>query len=161
MTPYRIKGVDSGKVNEATEYSQSVDHFLKNIFNAENPVLIALPEWGQGSPAGTEKPEESEVNYILFCFISELVLHNSVHNVSVLMFVALGTPNSINTAIAENILMLKLMQSSTKAHAITSTFMKVVMFSYTDTLSYLLLNQCLSKTVSTKTLYCRLRIMIK
>ncbi|XP_028458704.1 cilia- and flagella-associated protein 43 isoform X2 [Perca flavescens] len=61
-TDLRIEGVDSGKVNEATEYNQPVDHFFENIFNAENHVLIALPEWGQGSPAGTEKPEESEVS---------------------------------------------------------------------------------------------------
>ncbi|KAA8583707.1 hypothetical protein FQN60_014915 [Etheostoma spectabile] len=61
-TDLRIKGVDSGKVNEAKKYSQSVDHFCKNIFNAENPVLIALPEWRQGSPAGTEKTEKNEVS---------------------------------------------------------------------------------------------------
>ncbi len=72
MASYRIKGVDAGKVNAATQYSQSMDDFLKNIFNTENPVLTDLPEWGQRSPAGTEKPEESEVNYILLCFSSEL-----------------------------------------------------------------------------------------
>ncbi|XP_070772213.1 cilia- and flagella-associated protein 43 [Enoplosus armatus] len=58
-TNLRIKGVDAGKVNEAALYSQSVDHFLKNIFNTENPVLNDFPEWCQGSPAGTGKPEES------------------------------------------------------------------------------------------------------
>lgn len=80
MVPYRIKGVDTGMVNEATQYSQSIHHFLKNIFNKENPVLTNMPEWSQGSPAGSEKPEESEVNYVLLCFCSELV-HNSVLSV--------------------------------------------------------------------------------
>lgn len=65
---HRIKGVDAGKVNEATQYSQSMDHSLKIIFNTENPILVDLPEWGQGSPAGAENPEESEVNDILVCF---------------------------------------------------------------------------------------------
>ncbi|XP_073337399.1 cilia- and flagella-associated protein 43 [Pagrus major] len=58
----RIKGVDAGKVNKATQYSQSMDHLLKNIFSTENPVLVDWPEWGQGSPAATEKSEESEVS---------------------------------------------------------------------------------------------------
>ncbi|XP_041802985.1 cilia- and flagella-associated protein 43 [Chelmon rostratus] len=61
-TNLRIKGVDAGKVNEATQYSQSMDHSLKIIFNTENPILVDLPEWGQGSPAGAENPEESEVS---------------------------------------------------------------------------------------------------
>lgn len=85
MAPYRIKGVDV--VNAATQYSQSMDHFLKNIFNTENPVLIDLPEWGQGSPAGAEEPEESEVNDILFCFSSKLVLSSSVLTVLVIVAV--------------------------------------------------------------------------
>lgn len=76
--PYRIKGVDV-EVNKATQNSQPIAHFLKNIFNTENPVVIDLPEWSQGSRAGTEKPEESEVNNNLFYFFScEFVLHNSV-----------------------------------------------------------------------------------
>ncbi|XP_034407920.1 cilia- and flagella-associated protein 43 [Cyclopterus lumpus] len=58
-TDLRMKGVNAGKVNEATQYSQSMNDFLKNIFNTENPVLIDLPEWGQGSPAGSEKSEVS------------------------------------------------------------------------------------------------------
>ncbi|XP_049456039.1 cilia- and flagella-associated protein 43 isoform X1 [Epinephelus fuscoguttatus] len=58
----RLKGVTAGKVNEATEYSQSMDHFLKTIINTENPVLINLPEWDQESPAGTEKTAEREVS---------------------------------------------------------------------------------------------------
>ncbi|XP_054455755.1 cilia- and flagella-associated protein 43 [Anoplopoma fimbria] len=57
----RIKGADAGTLNEATKYSQSLNHFLKKIFKTENIILIKLPEWGQGSPAGTVKPEESEV----------------------------------------------------------------------------------------------------
>ncbi|XP_045926905.1 cilia- and flagella-associated protein 43 isoform X2 [Micropterus dolomieu] len=61
-TNLRIKGVGAGKVNKATQYSQSMDHFLKNIFNTENPILIDWPEWVHGSPAGTEKPEESQVS---------------------------------------------------------------------------------------------------
>ncbi|XP_031694958.1 cilia- and flagella-associated protein 43 [Anarrhichthys ocellatus] len=55
-TDLRIKGTDAGKVNEAQKYSRSMNHFLKTIFNTENPVLIDLPEWGQG----TVEPEESE-----------------------------------------------------------------------------------------------------
>lgn len=70
---YRIKGVGAGKVNKATLYSQSMDHFLKNIFNTENPILIDWPEWVHGSPAGTEKPEESQVFNILLCFSSKFV----------------------------------------------------------------------------------------
>ncbi|XP_039994475.1 cilia- and flagella-associated protein 43 [Xiphias gladius] len=60
-TNLRIKGVDV-EVNKATQNSQPIAHFLKNIFNTENPVVIDLPEWSQGSRAGTEKPEESEVD---------------------------------------------------------------------------------------------------
>ncbi|XP_029304967.1 cilia- and flagella-associated protein 43 isoform X2 [Cottoperca gobio] len=55
----RIKGEDDGEVNEATQYSQSMDLFLKNTLNTENPILIDLPEWGQGSHAATEQPEVS------------------------------------------------------------------------------------------------------
>ncbi|XP_056291308.1 cilia- and flagella-associated protein 43 isoform X1 [Pseudoliparis swirei] len=58
-TDLRIKGANAGKVNEATKYSQSMKDFLKNIFYTENPVLIDSPEWGQGSPAGSEKSEVS------------------------------------------------------------------------------------------------------
>ncbi|KAM9345139.1 cilia- and flagella-associated protein 43 [Symphorus nematophorus] len=58
----RFKGVDAGKVNEATQYKQSMDQLLNNIFNTENPILFEWPEWGQESPAGTEKPEESEAS---------------------------------------------------------------------------------------------------
>lgn len=64
MASHRIKGVDAGKMNEATQHSQSMDHFWKNIFNTENPVLIDWPDWGQASPAGIE---ESEVNVTLLC----------------------------------------------------------------------------------------------
>lgn len=56
--------MDAGKLNEASQYSQSMNHFLKKIFETENHVLIDLPDWGQWSPAGIEKAEESEVNYI-------------------------------------------------------------------------------------------------
>lgn len=76
LTPYRIKGEDAGKVNEATQYSRSMDYFLKNKFKTENRVLIDLPEWGRECPAATKNPEESEVNYILLCFSSEFVLDN-------------------------------------------------------------------------------------
>lgn len=65
MASNRIKGVDAGKVNKATQYSLSMDNLLKNIFDTENSVLIDWPEWGQGSPAATEKSEGSEVNCIL------------------------------------------------------------------------------------------------
>ncbi|XP_076599514.1 cilia- and flagella-associated protein 43 [Chaetodon auriga] len=61
-TNLRIKGGDAGKVNEATQYSQTMDHSLKIIFNTENPILTDWPEWGQGSPCGTEKSEESQVS---------------------------------------------------------------------------------------------------
>lgn len=55
----RTKSVDAEKVKEATWYSQSVAHFLKNVFNKENPILTDLPEWS------TEKPEDRKVSYIL------------------------------------------------------------------------------------------------
>ncbi|XP_059215696.1 cilia- and flagella-associated protein 43 isoform X2 [Centropristis striata] len=63
-TDLRIKGVDANKMNEATQYSQSMDRFLKDIFNTENPVLIDLPEWDQESPAAMLQPEQSEVSVI-------------------------------------------------------------------------------------------------
>ncbi|XP_042289784.1 cilia- and flagella-associated protein 43 isoform X1 [Thunnus maccoyii] len=56
----RIKSLDADKVNNATQYSQSMGYFLKRIFIKENKVLIDLPEWGRESPASTEKTEESE-----------------------------------------------------------------------------------------------------
>lgn len=68
MAPYRIKDADS-EVNKATHHSRSMAHFLKNLFNTENRVLIDLPEWSQGSLTGTEKSEESEVNNNLFYLI--------------------------------------------------------------------------------------------
>ncbi|XP_010742471.3 cilia- and flagella-associated protein 43 isoform X1 [Larimichthys crocea] len=58
----RIKGEDAGKVNEATQYSRSMDYFLKNKFKTENRVLIDLPEWGRECPAATKNPEESEAS---------------------------------------------------------------------------------------------------
>ncbi|XP_008285025.1 WD repeat-containing protein 96 [Stegastes partitus] len=58
----RIKDVDAGKTSEATQYSHSTAHFLKDIFNAENPILIGFPLWGQGTPAGSEKTDEREVS---------------------------------------------------------------------------------------------------
>uniref|UniRef100_UPI0037E722FD cilia- and flagella-associated protein 43 n=1 Tax=Semicossyphus pulcher TaxID=241346 RepID=UPI0037E722FD len=57
----RNKGLDAGKTNEATLYSKSMDHFLKEIFSKENPVLIELPEWDKGSTPGAEKAEGCEV----------------------------------------------------------------------------------------------------
>ncbi|KAK9541448.1 hypothetical protein VZT92_001490 [Zoarces viviparus] len=57
-TDLRIKGTDAGKADEARKYSQSMNRFLKTIFNAENPVLIDLPEWGQEAV----EPEESEAS---------------------------------------------------------------------------------------------------
>nr|XP_046257140.1 cilia- and flagella-associated protein 43 isoform X2 [Scatophagus argus] len=61
-TDLRIKGVNAGKVNEATQHSLSMHHFEKKIFSKENAVLIDCPEWEQRSTAGTEKQEESEVS---------------------------------------------------------------------------------------------------
>uniref|UniRef100_A0A7N6ANC1 Cilia- and flagella-associated protein 43 n=1 Tax=Anabas testudineus TaxID=64144 RepID=A0A7N6ANC1_ANATE len=53
-TNLRIKPVDADKVNKATWYSQSMAHFLKNVFNKENTALTELPEWSQGSPKKAE-----------------------------------------------------------------------------------------------------------
>ncbi|XP_023144342.2 cilia- and flagella-associated protein 43 isoform X1 [Amphiprion ocellaris] len=61
-TSLRIKDVDAGKGNEAAQYSQSMARILKNIFNAENPVLISFPVWGQETPDSPEEPEEREVS---------------------------------------------------------------------------------------------------
>ncbi|XP_035519235.1 cilia- and flagella-associated protein 43 [Morone saxatilis] len=61
-TTLRMKGLASGKVNEATHYSQSMFHFLMPTFKKENMVLIGLSEWGQGSPTATEKTEESQAS---------------------------------------------------------------------------------------------------
>ncbi|KAM8859660.1 cilia- and flagella-associated protein 43 isoform 2-T2 [Spinachia spinachia] len=59
-TDIRINSMGAAKMAEATRYSQSMKHLLKNIFHTENPVLVELPEWGQASPPGTVKPEGSE-----------------------------------------------------------------------------------------------------
>nr|XP_020456113.1 cilia- and flagella-associated protein 43 [Monopterus albus] len=61
-TNLRIKDVDAGEETKATWYSQSMTQFLKNVFSRENPVLTDLPEWGQGFPPCTEKPEDGEVS---------------------------------------------------------------------------------------------------
>ncbi|XP_042358212.1 cilia- and flagella-associated protein 43 [Plectropomus leopardus] len=58
----RIKDVDAGKVNEAAQYSQSMDHILKHTFNTENRILTELSVWGQSSPTGTVNPKQSEVS---------------------------------------------------------------------------------------------------
>ncbi|KAL3971951.1 peroxiredoxin 1 [Sarotherodon galilaeus] len=58
-TNIRVKGGDVSKMNEATQYSKFMAHFLKNIFDTENPILINFPVWGQVSPVGTETPEVS------------------------------------------------------------------------------------------------------
>ncbi|XP_053188578.1 cilia- and flagella-associated protein 43-like [Scomber japonicus] len=57
-----IKDLDAGEMNSATQHSQSMNYFLRNIIIKENAVLINLPKWGKESPAGTEKTEESEVS---------------------------------------------------------------------------------------------------
>lgn len=67
MVSCRAKGENADKMNAASLYSKSMHHFLKKTFNTENPVIIDWPECSQGSPAGTEKPEENEVNYVLLC----------------------------------------------------------------------------------------------
>lgn len=64
MIPNRIKPVDADKVNKATWYSQSMAHFLKNVFNKENTALTELPEWSQGSP---KKAEDGKVSYNILC----------------------------------------------------------------------------------------------
>lgn len=76
MAPYSIKDLDAGEINSATQYSQSMNYFLRNIIIKENAVLINLPKWGKESPAGTEKTEESEVNNVLF---SSVLVVNYYH----------------------------------------------------------------------------------
>lgn len=46
-------------MNKATCSSQSMSHFLNNVYNNENPILVELPGWSQGSP------EDSKVSYTL------------------------------------------------------------------------------------------------
>ncbi|XP_034537901.1 cilia- and flagella-associated protein 43 isoform X3 [Notolabrus celidotus] len=58
----RDKGLNAGKLNEATQYSKSMDHLLKDIFSKENDVLIDMPEWGQESIPCSDKPQESEIS---------------------------------------------------------------------------------------------------
>ncbi|XP_068597731.1 cilia- and flagella-associated protein 43 [Brachionichthys hirsutus] len=55
----RIKDADADQMKKAAQHTQSTGYFLKNIFSTENPVLIGLPDWGQRSPADTEKAEET------------------------------------------------------------------------------------------------------
>lgn len=64
IAPSRFKGLDASKVNKATHYSKSMD-FVKKVFRTENRVLLNLPEWGQESPAGTEKPEVTKILWYL------------------------------------------------------------------------------------------------
>lgn len=64
----RTKSGDAGKVNKASWYSQSLSHFLNNVFNKENPILTDLPDLSQGSA------EVSKVSYILYII---LILWNS------------------------------------------------------------------------------------
>ncbi|XP_047190803.1 cilia- and flagella-associated protein 43 isoform X4 [Scophthalmus maximus] len=59
-TNLRIKGVEA-EMNKVTQNGQPMAHFLKDIFNTENPVLTDLPRWSQESCVGSENPEESEV----------------------------------------------------------------------------------------------------
>ncbi|KAF0027582.1 hypothetical protein F2P81_020323 [Scophthalmus maximus] len=59
-TNLRIKGVEA-EMNKVTQNGQPMAHFLKDIFNTENPVLTDLPQWSQESCVGSENPEESEV----------------------------------------------------------------------------------------------------
>ncbi|XP_041866469.1 cilia- and flagella-associated protein 43 [Melanotaenia boesemani] len=63
-TNLRIKGVDAGKINDATQHSQSVALSLKNILRTENPFLIDLPTWGQEFPGDSGKKDENEVRGI-------------------------------------------------------------------------------------------------
>ncbi|KAF7668376.1 hypothetical protein LDENG_00016910 [Lucifuga dentata] len=58
----RLKDLGAGKVNEATQYSQSVAHLLENVFNTENSFLSHLPEMLHGSlsAAGAQTPQEGE-----------------------------------------------------------------------------------------------------
>ncbi|XP_062257078.1 cilia- and flagella-associated protein 43 isoform X2 [Platichthys flesus] len=60
-TNLRIKGGEAG-VKKAAQNSQATAHFLKNIFDTENPVLVDLPAWRQESCLGSEIPKESEVS---------------------------------------------------------------------------------------------------
>lgn len=57
--------VDTSKVNNATQYSNSMALKLKTIFHAENPILIDWPDWGKVSPADIA---EREVNDTRHCF---------------------------------------------------------------------------------------------
>ncbi|KAM4607453.1 cilia- and flagella-associated protein 43 [Polymixia lowei] len=61
-TKLRIKVAGAGKGKEATQYSQSMAHFLENVLKVENPVLRDLPDWCQGSrsPIGSTQPQEEE-----------------------------------------------------------------------------------------------------
>lgn len=54
MSSPRIQGVEAGKINEVTRHSQSMDHLLKKMFNAENPVLLECPEWSQAYAVESE-----------------------------------------------------------------------------------------------------------
>lgn len=67
MAANRIKGVEA-EMNKVTQNGQPMAHFLKDIFNTENPVLTDLPRWSQESCVGSENPEESEVNNYLFWY---------------------------------------------------------------------------------------------
>ncbi|XP_028278739.1 cilia- and flagella-associated protein 43 [Parambassis ranga] len=55
-TNLRTKDVGAHKVKEATEYIQPEAHFLKKMFDTENPILDGLPAWEQRSLTSTEKP---------------------------------------------------------------------------------------------------------
>ncbi|KAK2824393.1 hypothetical protein Q5P01_021568 [Channa striata] len=58
-TNLRAKDEDTEKMNKAAWYSQSLDNIFRTKFSKENPILIDLPEWDEGS---SEKPNHSEVS---------------------------------------------------------------------------------------------------
>ncbi|CAG6016962.1 unnamed protein product [Menidia menidia] len=63
----RIKGVDSGKMKEAAEYSRTMTQSVKKTFNTENPLLIDLPG---GGPC-VDVTEQDENYSSLLCPVSQ------------------------------------------------------------------------------------------
>lgn len=68
-TSHRITGDDS-RIKEATQYSLAMSSSLKSIFDAENLVLAALPDWGQESSVETKMIEVSLI--LLFLFVLDV-----------------------------------------------------------------------------------------
>lgn len=65
-----MKDVDEEKENKAVRFSHVTTQALKKVFDSENPVLVNLPVWGEGSTK-TEDREVILLFYVLYASNAE------------------------------------------------------------------------------------------